>query len=97
MARYVLRVRRGGPWEWSRDMREQTGWDEHAQYMDNLVADGFFSLAGPLEGDREVLWIVEPASEAAIQVRMAEDPWATNGMLSPVTIERWTVVLDNRH
>jgi uncharacterized protein YciI len=78
-------------------MREQTGWDEHARYMDNLVADGFVLLAGPLEGDREVLWIVEAESEEAIRVRMAEDPWAANGMLSPVSIERWTVVLDNRH
>jgi uncharacterized protein YciI len=78
-------------------MREQTGWDEHARYMDNLVADGFVLLAGPIEGDREVLWIVEAESEEAIRVRMAEDPWAANGMLSPVSIERWTVVLDSRH
>lgn len=55
MARYVVRVLRGGPWDWSRDMREQAGWDEHARYMDNLVAEGFVLLAGPLEGDREVL------------------------------------------
>jgi uncharacterized protein YciI len=97
MARYVVRVRRGGPWDWAHDMREQVGWDDHARYMDNLVAEGFVVLAGPLEGDREVLWIVEAESEEAIRLRMAEDPWAANGMLSPVSIERWTVVLDNRH
>jgi hypothetical protein len=28
-------------------------------------------MAGPLEGDREVLWIVEAESEDAIQLRMA--------------------------
>ena len=78
-------------------MREQVGWDEHARSMDNLVAEGFVLLAGPLEGDRKVLWIVEAASEKAIRLRMAEDPWAANAMLSPVSIERWTVVLDNRH
>ena len=77
-------------------MREQAGWDEHARYMDNLVAKGFVLLAGPLEGEREVLWIVEAESAEAIRERMAEDPWATNGMLSPTTIERWTVVLDSR-
>lgn len=96
MARYVVRVRRGGPWDWSRDMREQAGWDEHARYMDNLVAEGFALLVGPLEGDREVLWIVEAESKDAIRRRMAEDPWAKNGMLSPASIERWTVVLDAR-
>jgi uncharacterized protein YciI len=77
-------------------MREQAGWDEHARFMDNLVAEGFVLLAGPLEGDREVLWVVEAESEDEIRQRMAEDPWATNGMLSPKAIERWTVVLDGR-
>lgn len=75
-------------------MREQAGWDEHARYMDDLVAEGFVLLAGPLEGDREVLWIVEAESGEAVRQRMAEDPWAANGMLSPASIERWTVVLD---
>jgi hypothetical protein len=28
-------------------------------------------MAGPLKGDREVLWIVEAESEDAIQLRMA--------------------------
>ena len=96
MARYVVRLRRGGPWDWSRDMRQQAGWDEHARFMDNLVANGFGLLAGPLEGDREVLWVVEVESEKAIRHRMAEDPSAANGMLSPAPIERWTIVLDGR-
>ena len=96
MARYVVRLRRNGPWDWSRDMREQEGWDEHARYMDGLVAEGFVLLAGPLEGDREVLWIVEAESEDAIHRRLADDPWAPSGMLSPANIERWTVVLDGR-
>jgi uncharacterized protein YciI len=96
VAFYVIRVERGGPWDWSRDMREQAGWDGHAHFMDGLVEEGFILLAGPLEGDRETLWIVEAESEAAIRERMAEDPWAVNGMLRPVRIERWTVVLDGR-
>jgi len=94
MARYAVRVRRGGPWDWSRDMREQAGWDQHARFMDGLVDAGFVLLAGPLEGDREVLWIVEAESEEAVRERMAEDPWAVNGMLRPERIERWTVLLD---
>jgi uncharacterized protein YciI len=53
-------------------------------------------MAGPLEGDREVLWIVEAESEDAIRLRMSEDPWAANGMLRPASIERWTVLLDGR-
>jgi uncharacterized protein YciI len=77
-------------------MREQAGWDDHAGFMDALVEDGFILLAGPLEGDRETLWIVEAESKEAIRERMAQDPWAANGMLRPVRIEQWTVVLDGR-
>jgi len=75
-------------------MREQAGWDQHARFMEGLVDAGFVLLAGPLEGDREVLWIVEAESEEAVRKRMAEDPWAVNGMLRPERIERWTVLLD---
>src|SRR5258707_14560463 len=29
--------------------------------------------------------------EDAVRQRLAADPWATNGMLTPVSIERWTI------
>ena len=58
-----VRVERGGPWDWSRDLREQDGWAEHARFMNGLVDDGFIVLGGPLEGDREVLHVVDACSE----------------------------------
>jgi hypothetical protein len=64
--------------------------------MDGLVDAGFVQLGGPLEGDREVLLIVEAESEDTIRERLAEDPWASSGMLSPARVERWTVLLDGR-
>lgn len=94
MARYVVRLRRGGPWDWSRDMRRQDGWDDHARFMDSLVEDGVILLGGPLEGDRDTLHIVEAGSEDEARRRFAEDPWAANGMLTPVSVEAWTVLLD---
>jgi uncharacterized protein YciI len=96
MALYVVRLRRGGPWDWSRGMREQVGWDEHARFMDGLVDDGFILLGGPLGGEagRDTMHVVEAESEAAIRERLARDPWAPNGMLTPVSIEPWTVLLD---
>jgi uncharacterized protein YciI len=96
MALFVVRLRRGGPWNWARDMREQAGWAEHASFMDGLVEAGFILLGGPLEGGRDTLHIVEAESEAAVRKQMQEDPWAANGMLRPASIERWTVLLDGR-
>lgn len=94
MALYVVRLRRGGPWDWSLDMRQQAGWDAHARFMDGLLDSGFILLGGPLEDVRDTLHVVEAESEAAIRERLADDPWAGNGMLTPVSIERWTVLLD---
>jgi uncharacterized protein YciI len=91
---YAVRLQRGGPWDWSRDLREQDGWDEHARFMDVLVDDGFIVLGGPLEGDRDVLHIVEAPSEQAVRERLAQDNWHQNGMLRVKSIEGWTVLLD---
>ena len=96
MALYVVRLQRGGPWDWSRDLRAQLGWDEHALFMDGLVDSGFVLLGGPLEGGREVLLIVEAESEETIRERLAVDPWAPSGMWSPTRVERWTILLDGR-
>ena len=93
---YVLRLERGGPWDWSRDMREQDGWDDHAHFMDDLVDRGSIILGGPLEGDRETMHIIQAGSEQAVLDLFATDPWFVNGMLKPVRVERWTIVLDGR-
>ena len=90
---HIVRVRRGGPWDWSRDMREQELWPEHAQFMNGLVDDGLIVLGGPLDGDREAFHVVEAQSEEELRARFAEDPWAKNGMLSIASVERWTILL----
>jgi hypothetical protein len=77
-------------------MREQDGWDEHARFMDALVEDGFMVLGGPLEGEREVLHVVDAPSERAVRDRFAEDNWHRNGMLRITSLESWTVLLDGR-
>ena len=94
MEHFVLRLERGGPWDWSRDMREQDGWDDHARFMDGLVDEGFIILGGPLEGDRETMHVIRAESEDAVRERFATDPWWVNGMLRPKSIERWTILLD---
>jgi hypothetical protein len=64
--------------------------------MNGLVESGFVVLGGPLEGDREVLLIVDAPGEDAIRERFAQDLWITNGMLTLTSIERFTILLDGR-
>jgi uncharacterized protein YciI len=89
----LVRVERGGPWDWSKDMREQELWNQHAQFMNGLVADGLILLGGPVEGGREAFHVVDALSEEALRARFAEDPWARNGMLTVKSVERWTILL----
>jgi uncharacterized protein YciI len=93
---FAVRLERGGPWDWSRDLREQEGWDEHARFMDALVDDGFIVLGGPLAAEREILHAVSADSEHGVRERLAQDPWAANGMLTIRSIEEWTILLDGR-
>lgn len=93
---FAVRLERAGPWDFSRDLREQDGFDEHARFMDSLVDDGFIVLGGPLGGDREILHAISAPSEEAVRRRLAEDNWAQNGMLTITSIEPWTILLDGR-
>ena len=93
---FTVRLERAGPWDWSRDLREQDGFDEHARFMDGLVADGFIILGGPVEGEREVQHVIEAPSEEVVRERLAPDNWHRNGMLTITSIEAWTILLDGR-
>jgi uncharacterized protein YciI len=90
---FLVRVERGGPWDWSKDMREQELWTEHAQFMNSLVDDGLIVLGGPVEGGREAFHVVAAPSEQDVRARFGEDPWAANGMLRITSVERWTILL----
>ena len=84
---------RGGPWDWSRPLDGQTGWQAHAEFMDALVDSGFVVLGGPLEGEREVLLIVRAEDEAEILTRLGQDPWIRSGHLRVGAALRWTLRL----
>jgi hypothetical protein len=93
---WAVRRRRGGPWDWSRALRGQDGWDEHAALMDAWVEEGFIVLGGPLRDDRDVLLVCDAPSAEAIHARLADDNWTQDGRLETVGVERWTILLDGR-
>jgi uncharacterized protein YciI len=90
---YVVLRRQSPPWDPALNMREQDGWDAHAEFMEALVADGFVVLGGPLDGGPRVLLICAAEGEQAIRDRLAADPWAESGMLEIQSVEPWEVLL----
>ncbi len=96
MANFAVRLVHGPRWDPSRPIRGQDAWDEHAAFMDGLVDDGFIVMGGPVADSEQTLHLVEAADENAIRARLAEDPWASTGLLQIGTIEPWALWLDSR-
>ena len=98
MADYFLVKHVPGPeWDHSRPRREQAGWDEHADFMDALTADGMILLGGPVgSGDGDYALLVMAAEdEAELRGRLAADPWA-DSVLTIESVEPWVVWLGAR-
>jgi uncharacterized protein YciI len=89
---HVVLSRTGPEWNRSKPMEEQSGWDEHAAFMDALVDDGFLVLGGPLEDDVRTVHAVEAASADEVRAMFARDPWSESHLLVE-SVERWTIRL----
>ena len=98
MSYFAVTCRRTGGWDWSRPMRRQVRFDEHAAFMDALVEHGFVVLGGPLgageDASTEVLLVVRARDESTVRARLAEDPWSAIGLLAVERVTPWTVLLD---
>jgi len=96
MATFLVLLRRSGPdWDPTCPLEEQTGWGEHASFMDGLVDAGFLVLGGPLADEVRVAHLVEAESEDAIRATLGRDPWSRTHLIVD-TIDRWTIRLDAR-
>lgn len=96
MATFLVIRTRGGPeYDRSKPLEEQSGWADHAAFMDALVEDGFVVLGGPLADEHRVPLVIEAESEEAIEARLAGDPWHLTHLV-PSSIDRWTIRLDGR-
>jgi uncharacterized protein YciI len=91
----VLRHRSGPEWQPGLLLEEQSGWDEHASFMDELVERGFIVLGGPLADERRTVHVVEAASEEEIRETLARDPWSGSHLVID-SIDPWTIRLDGR-
>ena len=80
-------------WDDSKPVREQSGWDEHAVFMDALADEGFIVVGGPLGDGRRALHIVDAADEAEVRRRFADDPWVAMEILTTVSVQRWELWL----
>ena len=90
---FLVVLRRSGPdYDHSKPLEEQSGWLEHAAFMDGLVDDGFIVLGGVLGDELRTAHAVEASSEDAIRERLARDPWSGTHLVVD-SIDPWTIRL----
>ena len=91
----VVRTR-GPAWDAAQPMRAQRAWAEHAAFMDNLAADGFVVLGGPVGHDEhDFLFAVEAADEREIRSTLERDPWSQSRQLELRSIQPWIILLES--
>jgi hypothetical protein len=74
-------------------LEEQSGWDEHATFMDGLADAGFVVLGGPLSNDEgRALLVVQAADEGAVRRTLADDPWHETHLVIE-SVDAWTIRL----
>ena len=82
--------------DFSKDTREQPFWDEHAAFIDKLVADGFILMGGPLVDEGGSLLIVNADDENEVREKLKDDPWREHGILKLESVKRWQIFIDAR-
>ena len=80
----------------TRETRQQPYWDEHAAFIDALVAEGFILLGGPLVDEGGALLVVRAADADAVRAKLQHDPWYERGILTLISVKRWQIFIDER-
>jgi uncharacterized protein YciI len=80
----------------SKSTREQPLWDEHAAFIDQLVAEGFIWMGGPLVDEGGSLLIVNADDENGVRQKLGNDPWMKHGILQLESVKRWQIFIDVR-
>jgi uncharacterized protein YciI len=80
----------------SKGARQQPLWDDHATFIDQLVAEGFILMGGPLVDEGGAMLIVNADDEIEVREKLKSDPWMKHGILKLESVKRWQMFIDVR-
>jgi len=93
---YLVFLDPGPCWAPGLPSREQTSWDRHAAFMNQLFHKGRVVLGGPYADYSRVLVIVTAQDADEARELFRDDPWNKAGVLVPSEVIEWQVFLDSR-
>jgi uncharacterized protein YciI len=91
--RVVVLWRAGPTWS-SGGVREQPRWDEHAEFIDTLIADGTFVMGGPFGDNSGSMSLLEGVDAGEARRIIAKDPFVENGVFVLDDVREWDVFVD---
>ena len=92
---FLVRLRQTGPdFDHSKPLEQQSGWLEHAAFMDGLVEDGHIVIGGTLPNGATA-HAFHADSEEKVRAIWARDPWHESHLILE-SIEPWDIRLDSR-
>jgi uncharacterized protein len=93
VVRVVVRWRAGPTWT-SGPPEEQPGWDEHAEYVDDLIERGIFVMGGPLADYSGSHTLLENVTQEEARALVLQDPFVANGVFELEDVHAWNVYVD---
>lgn len=91
--RLMVRFRAGPTWA-SGSIREQPGWDEHAEFVDALVERGTMVMGGPFTDNSGTMILLEGVDADEARRILDDDPFIKNGVFELDEVREWTVFVD---
>jgi uncharacterized protein YciI len=91
--RVIVRWRAGPTWTRG-GVREQPGWDAHAEFIDALIAKGTFVMGGPFSDNSGSMSLLEGVSADEARRIIEEDPFVENGVFVLDDVREWDVFVD---
>jgi uncharacterized protein len=93
IVRVMVRWRAGPTWT-SGPPQEQPGWDEHAEFIDELIGHGTFVMGGPFADNSGSLTLLENVEVEEARELMLKDPFVENGVFELEDVRAWNVYVD---
>jgi uncharacterized protein YciI len=93
IVRVVVRWRAGPAWTGG-PPEAQTGWDEHAAFIDELIERGIFVMGGPYSDYSGSHTILQGIDEAEARELVLRDPFVANGVFELEDVRAWNVYVD---
>jgi hypothetical protein len=92
---FLVRLRQAGPeFDHSKPLEQQSGWPDHAAFMDGLVEDGHIVLGGTLPNGATA-HAFEAETEDELREIWAHDPCHGSHLILE-SVEPWDIRLDSR-